>query len=243
MDPQSQPQPQPQMQMSTKKTGRKTIVLTVILTAIVSAATAGGAVYFLMNKRNNASQLANDSGDTINDKTVLNEGENQQPDQPTETNKLNNNELVVKEWGLKFRVPDGLTDVHYVIKGDTAYFYGKPEINYRADYDKNEENLQQYAQGVLIKSKDKTKYEGASETNIEGTKIGDDYYYSWHSSISPMATGAAPNEVFITPECEKELRDPVDGVNPECSALLEMGSMGWSLINNAMFGTIKKISE
>jgi hypothetical protein len=34
--------------------------------------------------------------------------------------------LVLKEWGLRFKVPEGLTDVRYVIRGDRVLFWGKP---------------------------------------------------------------------------------------------------------------------
>ena len=110
-----------------------------------------------------------------------------------ETMKPDPNEgyLVVKEWGLRFKSPSGLTDIKYTIHGDTASFFAKPtgsSVQYRADYDKFEDGNSRYALGNLYRSTSSTKPFSGDMTR-EGKEIGDYYYYtSW--AFSSLATGA-----------------------------------------------------
>lgn len=111
--------------------------------------------------------------------------------QPTQKADPNEGYLVVKEWGLRFKTPTGLTDVRYTIHDDTVAFFAKPtgsSVQYRADYDKYEEGRSQYATGNLYRSRESTK--DKLGLVVEGKKIGDYYYYtSW--AFSSLATGAA----------------------------------------------------
>ena len=111
-----------------------------------------------------------------------------------ETKKADPNEgyLVMSEWGLRFKVPSGLTDVKYTIHGDTASFFAKPtgsSVQYRTDYDKFDDDHSRYATGVLYRSTSSTKPFMGDDTR-QGKKIGDYYYYTaW--AFSSTSTGAA----------------------------------------------------
>lgn len=99
--------------------------------------------------------------------------------------------LVVKEWGLRFKIPSGLTDVQYVINGDTAAFFAKPtgsSVQYVTNYKKYEDGNFRYATGVLYRSTSSTK-PFVDDMTREGKKVGDYFYYTnW--AFSSLATGA-----------------------------------------------------
>ena len=105
--------------------------------------------------------------------------------------------FVVKEWGLRFKVPPSIFDVRYKIKGDTfngdtLAFYAKPtglKYDYVKDYDQvSDSGFFSLANGVIYRSKESTK--DKIGIVVEGKKIGDYYYYTaW--SFSGLATGAA----------------------------------------------------
>lgn len=113
------------------------------------------------------------------------------PKQETKEADPNKGYLVVKEWGLRFKTPSGLTDVTYTLHGNTASFFAKPtgsSVQYRANYDTFKDGHSQYATGNLYRSTESTNNERGFAT--EGKKVGDYYYYtSW--AFSSLATGAA----------------------------------------------------
>jgi prepilin-type N-terminal cleavage/methylation domain-containing protein len=114
--------------------------------------------------------------------------------QKEETKKVDPNEgyLVVKEWGLRFKTPSGLTDVRYAIHGDAVAFFAKPtgsNVQYVTDYQKYADSNFRYAIGVLYKSTSSIK-PFAGDMTREGKKVGDYYYYTnW--AFSSLATGAS----------------------------------------------------
>ena len=97
--------------------------------------------------------------------------------------------LVVQEWGLRFKVPESLTDVRYAIHDNDLAFFARPagsDVQYRPDYDEFKSGYYTHAMGMLYRSTDSTKL--VIETLREGTKIGDYYYYTaW--AFSGLATG------------------------------------------------------
>ena len=104
--------------------------------------------------------------------------------------------FVVKEWGLRFKVPPSIFDVRYkmgdTLEGDTLAFYAKPtglKYDYVKDYDQvSDSGFFSLANGVIYRSKESTK--DKIGIVVEGKKIGDYYYYTaW--SFSGLATGAA----------------------------------------------------
>jgi Tfp pilus assembly protein PilV len=131
----------------------------------------------------------------------------QTPTQETKKPDPNEGYLVVKEWGLRFKTPSGLTDVKYVINGETAAFFAKPtgsSVQYRSDYDKFSNSDFEYATGELYRSKDATNNERGFA--IDGKKVGSYYYYTaW--SFSSLATGAACVGLYgDDSSCQPELK-------------------------------------
>jgi hypothetical protein len=108
----------------------------------------------------------------------------------------NKNFFVVKEWGLSFNAPSGISDIRYAINSDTLAFFAKPagsSFQYRSDYDKYQDHNFTYALGVLYRSKVATMDKQGD--NINGKKIGSYYYYTeW--SFSSLATGAACVDIY-----------------------------------------------
>lgn len=109
--------------------------------------------------------------------------------------------FVVKEWGLRFKVPNGLADVKYVIDGDELGFYAKPTgstVQYRTDYAKAVSNPDgssylQYATGTLYRSTAST--EDRAGGSVTGKKLGNYYYYTgW--AFSGLASGAACLDLY-----------------------------------------------
>ena len=104
--------------------------------------------------------------------------------------------FVVKEWGLRFKVPPSIFDVRYkmgdTLEGDTLAFYAKPtglKYDYVKDYDQvSDSGFFSLANGVIYRSKESTK--DKIGIVVEGKKIGDYYYYTAWSFIG-LATGAA----------------------------------------------------
>lgn len=92
---------------------------------------------------------------------------------------------------MRFKIPSGLTDVKYKIRGDTVAFFAKPagsNVQYVTDYEKYEDNNFRYATGVLYRSTSSTKPFGGDYLR-EGKLIGDYYYYTnW--AFSSLSTGA-----------------------------------------------------
>lgn len=100
--------------------------------------------------------------------------------------------LVIKQWGLRFKTPSGLTGVKYVINDDTVAFYAKPKganVEYVGNYDKLENGSPKYALGVLVRSTASSKTIASVGIKVEGKKLGDYYYYT-HHAFSSTSTGA-----------------------------------------------------
>jgi prepilin-type N-terminal cleavage/methylation domain-containing protein len=158
------------------------VVEILIVTVIIGLL---GAVGWLVYDRQN-----NKTPETSNTQASTTQKE-ETPKQETKKPDPNEGYLVVKEWGLRFKIPSGLTDVKYTIHGDTVSFFAKPtgsNVQYRADYDKFEEGRSQYAMGNLYRSTSSAK-PFAGDMTREGKKVGDYYYYtSW--AFSSLATGA-----------------------------------------------------
>ncbi len=105
--------------------------------------------------------------------------------------------LVVKEWGLRFKVPAGLKDVEYFISGDSISFFGKPtkyDVSYALDYrQQGDHDLWNYASGYLQRDT-KSKVITTSGERY-GKKLGDYYYYTaW--AFSSTASGSALHGLF-----------------------------------------------
>jgi hypothetical protein len=139
--------------------------------------------------------------------TVLTE--QAQDKEVSQKNDPNEGYLVVKEWGLRFKAPAGLTDVKYVVQGDTTAFYAKPagsSVQYRSDYEKFEDGRFRYAIGVLYrKTEAKSVDDTAHDLTTEGKKVGGYYYYTkW--AFSSLATGAGCQGLYGDgdSECQTE---------------------------------------
>ncbi len=125
------------------------------------------------------------------------------PAQPTDPNA---GYLVVKEWGLRFKVPSGLTNVQYKIfpktaqSDDTLAFYAMPAghtLSYASDFESNTTGVTpDHALGVVYRSSDATKQ--AYGNVVSGKKLGNYYYYSaW--SFSGLASGASCVSLYALP--------------------------------------------
>jgi prepilin-type N-terminal cleavage/methylation domain-containing protein len=146
----------------------------------------------------------------VDDKPVTHTSTTQKEETPKqETAKPDPNAgyLVVKEWGLRFKTPSGLTDVKYVIHDDTLAFFAKPtgsNVQYVTDYEKYADSNFRYATGVLYRSTSSTKL-FAGDMTREGKKVGDYYYYTnW--AFSSLATGAGCQGLYGDSDsaCETE---------------------------------------
>lgn len=155
------------------------ILVTVVVVGLLGA--VGWLVYD--RQKSNTSETSNTLASTQKKEEV--------PKQNTKKTDFNEGYVVVKEWGLRFKTPSGLTNVRYTIHDDTAAFYAKPtgsNVQYISDYDKYEDGNFSYATGVLYRSTSSTKPFDGDETR-EGKKVGNYYYYTnW--AFSSLATGA-----------------------------------------------------
>lgn len=135
--------------------------------------------------------------------------------------------LVIKQWGLRFKTPSGLTDVKYLIDGDTVAFYAKPKganVQYVDSYEKMEDGKPRYASGVLVRSTESSKTIEPVDITVEGKKLGDYYYYTNHA-FSSLSTGAG---------CQ--------GLYGEDDTSCKQESMAFDLVNrgdNALLNTIE----
>lgn len=170
-----------------KKLNQKGFGVVEGLLIFVALAIVAGTGFYVYNKVKN-DQTGKPSGDTTQKINKENKAETK-----SQKSDPNSDHLVVKEWGIRFKVPGGLTDVKYTIHDDTASFFAKPvgsNVEYRDDYDKFEEGNSQYALGELYRSKESTNDERVDDTLIKGKKVGNYYYYTaW--SFSGLASGAA----------------------------------------------------
>lgn len=165
------------MKTTKSNQGFETVGIVIFIMVLIVIGLVG---YIVWGKRINSS-------DTSITQQIANEDTS-----TTNTTDSNEGYFVVKEWGLRFKVPTGITDVRYKITGETLAFYAKPK-GLNAEYVKNYDQVSNLgfpslATGVIYRSKESTKDKTGSAVN--GKKIGDYYYYSeW--SFSSLATGSA----------------------------------------------------
>ena len=170
------------------------VVEALIVLAVIGL--LGGAGWYVM-KKNKAQSKSTGTTSTANQQQ---ETTNETKPKTEETTKSEEtakpvssaSSITVKEWGLRFKVPIGLTDIRYVVHDDSVAFFAKPtgsSVQYRTDYDKFENGHSQYASGNLYRSTESLKADG-NPKQTEGKKVGNYYYYtSW--AFSSLATGAA----------------------------------------------------
>lgn len=157
-----------------------------IIIVLVLIGLVGTVIYLFIQNSGLKKDQQNTTQSTSQQQTV---GDTQK----TEATKSDPNAgyLVVKEWGLRFKMPSGLAEIRYTIHGDTAAFFAKPAgagVQYRADYDKFEDSRSQYAIGVLYRSTDSAK--SFMGDDKQGKKVGAYYYYTnW--AFSSLASGAS----------------------------------------------------
>ncbi|MCA9325028.1 hypothetical protein KDA23_03110 [Candidatus Saccharibacteria bacterium] len=114
--------------------------------------------------------------------------------------------LVVKEWGIRFKVPKGLSDVKYQLfdgkdSDEHLAVYAKPSsgsVDYRSDYlavTTGSTPRPKYALGIVDRSGDKYKEDDGGNLTLAGKKVGDYYFYtSW--AFSSRATGAGCTALY-----------------------------------------------
>jgi prepilin-type N-terminal cleavage/methylation domain-containing protein len=104
--------------------------------------------------------------------------------------------FVVKEWGLRFKVPAGLTDVNFSIHDNTLAFFAKPtgfDVEYVNSYNEFYKDKFTHAAGVLHRTTD--SYVMVMGEKKDCKKVGNFYYYtSW--SFAAAATGVGPNFIY-----------------------------------------------
>lgn len=138
--------------------------------------------------------------------------------------------LEIKDWGIRFKIPVGLSSLEYRINGDTAAFFAKPtgsSVSYRSDYEKFTNNNFRYAIGVVYRSKEPSMQSVAVDEGVAGKKLGDKYYYSaW--AFSGLASGAACQGTYGDDQasCEAEAK---------VFALINQG-------DNALLNTIEQVN-
>lgn len=190
------------------KNNQKGFTIVEVLIVLLVIGLIGGATWYVLQSKDKKSPATNTSQTQ------------QEASKETDTNE---GYLVVKEWGLRFKTPSGLSDVRYTVHDDRVDFFAKPadsSVQYRSDYDKFENGRSQYATGVLYRSTGSTK-PLVGDTTTEGKKVGDYYYYTaW--SFSGLATGAA---------CVGLYGDDVSSCEPEVTAFRLVNQGDTALLN------------
>ncbi len=193
-----------------------------------------GILFVLLAVLLSSKKTNNETVDTKNNETTQVQDQNneandskQETKQPEPQADPNDGYFVVKEWGLRFKAPEGLTDIRYVINGETLAFYAKPigsDIQYAADYNKFDGDSPAHAIGVVYRSSEPTKPK--MDGTVDGKKIGDYYYYtSW--AFSGLATGAACSGMYEGGYDEKSCQSE--------SAIFNLVNQG----ENALINTIQ----
>ena len=151
---------------------------------VVSTLLAALSTFLIVDKISNKT---NDKNDTSNQDQSNQEDENNDEEDETD------NVFIISEWNLKFIIPDSLTDIRYVIDGETAYLVGRPS-----------DGSLQYPSNLNGRIKDETLavlYRSTSSTqmnldiSIPGKKVGNYYFYTaW--SFSGLASGAGVPSIF-----------------------------------------------
>jgi hypothetical protein len=182
------------------KTNQKGFGVVEVLIILVVVSLIAGTGWYVMNKKK-APNKTNVNATTQQEQqsATIEEVAESKPD-------ANASYLVINEWGLRFKTPNGLADVTYTIHSDTVALYAKPvgaNVQYRSDHEIFEDGHPRYATGTLYRStessKDKIGY------TVDGKKLGNFYYYTgW--AFSSLATGAACVGLYGDSEsnCEPE---------------------------------------
>jgi hypothetical protein len=164
-----------------------------------------------------------------NDKPSDSSGNNAQQSSNQEQNDAQY--LVVEEFGVRFALPDDLTDVRYVVDGDTARFFAKPaasSVEYRDDYEGVSSSGGEYHLATLYRSSDSTRYV-AGDIPVEGKKLGDSYYYTgW--SFSGLATGRGFAGLYFDEACDNETGDRSE----RCQSLIDAEDTAFKSLNEAL---------
>ncbi len=166
-------------------------VVEIILIIVVIGLIVAASWLFLDSRKSSTGDKETNTGNsqqtTNNDEAKTPEGTKPDP---------NAGYLVLKDWGLRFKIPSGLSDVQYRIYGDRVIFFAKPtgfNVQYRADYDESEDSSSRYATGNLYRSTDSTKLN--LDYTVQGKKVGDYYYYtSW--AFSGLASGVGYSGLY-----------------------------------------------
>lgn len=133
--------------------------------------------------------------------------------------------LVVTQWGLRFKVPNDLTNVKYVIKGDEVNFSAEPvgsDVQLRRD---------DYGMSILVRSTDSTKL-FMGEKTVQGKKIGNYYYYTYWS-FNNLASGRAYLGVYLDDACTKEFNGSGD-LSSRCQNLLQAEDKASKLLDEML---------
>lgn len=220
MEPSNQPQGKP--------ANLKFILITASI-ALFAAVASGATIYYLTSKKSNDKQQVVDT--EKKDKKETAEKNTDQKDKPADKPAdLNRGYLVIKEWGVRFKIPAGLADIRYYIHGDTAYFYAKPSgqnLEFRADHDKPEGD---YALATLTRSTDSTKERIGGQ--VEGRKTGEYYYYTaW--SFSGTASGVGLSKLYFDNECDQKAATFQESEVPKCQAFYDAANKAFGLLNGS----------
>ena len=220
-------------QPAPKKFNKNVILILAVVIALF--ATVGVAAYFLAFKPEETPKTTDNTSQTETEKTETESVKQTETEKPTEqveqpkTEVSNKGYLVVKQWGLRFKIPQGMADIQYRIQGDKVYFYGKPsspKVEYRSDYDADKQG--KYVLGYLKRSKE------ANISNdwgsVSGKQVGDYYYYTGHS-FSGLESGIGLNGLFYTTDCIDKAKAGTDYDDKACQDLMEAESKTFSLIN------------
>lgn len=170
---------------------------------------------------------------------------NNEPVAIEEAKDPNQGYLVLEEWGLRFKIPDDLTDVEYQIHEDTASFFAKPvdfDVEYRNDYDElfldedSDRYYYKYDMGKLYRSASPTIVNVVGD-EIEGRRYGDHYYFTSHA-FSGLSTGAGPSGTFFSNTCDDDFSS-----SDECSEQIDAENAAFLRINTGENSLINSIEE
>lgn len=217
--------------MKTNQKGFSVVEVLIVVVIVGLIGTVGWFVYDRQKSKNNEQPVTQNSQQ--NQETIK---------QETKAD-ANEGYLVVKEWGLRFKMPSNITDVQYRVYGDTVAFYAKPTgsaVAYRSDYEAiySDEatygkNNPKYAKGTLYRSAESSKDKVG--TKIEGKKIGNYYYYTAHA-FSSLSTGAGFQGLYFDTDCDK------DSTLAKCDPYIEAESKVFQALNQgdtALLNTIE----
>lgn len=185
-------------------------------------------IYFNISLRNELSEAKNQNALLKSDNAKGNETNNSSGSETTK----NQGYLVIQEWNVRMKIPEGLTDVRYFINDDNteASIIAKP-VGYDVQYVSNineAEFLKAEALGFLTRSNEaKIDVNGR---DVEGKKIGNYFYYTaW--SFSGLATGVGIMGRLYG----------WDGIDPDLY-LTDAAGEAWQLVNQKLLPSIEEIN-